>query len=112
MTRECVQRWKNVAKDDCALSCVGLDEDGVFSSYIRESEDRLGPKLLLLFEDDTPVRFTEDFGGGRGRIKLCPCPWTGDGRYNQVYGTHNRASEPPGPSGAPLFWFRREDLSL
>jgi hypothetical protein len=95
--RPSVVSWR----DDGALSYVCLDEEGVLSSYTRESEDRLGGKERLRFEDGNPVRFTEDFGGGRGRIKLCLCKWTGDGRYHLVYGTHNRASVPPGPGGAP-----------
>ena len=95
--RPAVVSWR----DDGALSYVCLDEEGVLSSYTRETEDRLGSKAHLTFEDGAPVRFTEDFGGGRGRIKLCLCKWTGDGRYHLVYGTHNRASVPPGPAGAP-----------
>lgn len=95
--RPAVVSWR----DDGALSYVCLDEDGILSSYRRESEDGLGAKEPLLFQEGTPVRFTEDFGGGRGRIKLCLCKWTGDGRYHLVYGTHNRASVPPGPGGAP-----------
>lgn len=95
--RPAVVSWR----DDGALDYVCLDEDAVLSSYTRESEDRLGSKTPLLFEDGTPVQFTEDFGGGRGRIKLCLCKWTGDGRYHLIYGTHNRASVPPGPTGAP-----------
>jgi hypothetical protein len=95
--RPSVVSWK----DDGALDYVCLDEDGVLTSYTRESEDRLGSRTPLLFEDGAPVQFTEDFGGGRGRIKLCLCKWTGDGRYHLIYGTHNRASVPPGPAGAP-----------
>jgi len=95
--RPSVARWGS----DTRLSYVCLDAEGVLSAYTRESAGSLGEKRQLLFEDGTPVRFTEDFGGGRGRIKLCVCPWTGDGRHHLIFGTHNRASVPPGSGGAP-----------
>ncbi len=55
----------------------------------------------MVFDDGSPVRFTEDFGGGLGRIRLCVCDWSGNGRYDILLGTHARASVPPGPGGMP-----------
>ena len=83
------------------LFYLTLDEDGVLASYERLSDTELGAKRRLAYEDGTEIRFTEDSGGGRGRIKLCVCDWNGDGRPDIVLGTHNRASMPPGPDGAP-----------
>ena len=95
--RPAVVAWK--ADDE--PSYVTLDADGVLASYRRHSETALGDKRPLCFADGTPVRFTEDFGGGLGRIKLCFCDWTGGGRQDLLIGTHSRASVPPGPAGMP-----------
>ncbi len=86
---------------DGSLSYVCLDENGVLASYRRETDTVLTDKRFLCFEDDLPIRFTEDFGGGLGRIKLCLCDWAGEGRYDLIVGTHSRASVPPRSGGAP-----------
>lgn len=86
---------------DGDLFYVCLDEDGVLASYRRFSDNELGEKRRLRFHNGAPVTFTEDSGGGRGRIKLCLCDWTGDGRFDLLFGCHSRASSPPGPAGAP-----------
>lgn len=86
---------------DGALAFVCLDADGMLVRYRRESDTVLVDPRPVCFADGAPIRFTEDFGGGRGRIKLCFCDWTGQGRRDLVIGTHSRASVPPGPEGAP-----------
>ncbi|WP_321342337.1 VCBS repeat-containing protein [Breoghania sp.] len=83
------------------LHYLTLDEEGCLADYRRESDTVLADKRLLHREDGAPIRFTEDVGGGRGRIKLCVCDWTGSGRYDLIIGTHARASVPPGPGGQP-----------
>ena len=87
--------------DDGLLSYVTLDESGILSSYDQATLTDLTDKRTLTWEDGEPIRFTEDVGGGLGRIKLCVCDWTGDGRYDLIIGTHGRASVPPGPNGYP-----------
>lgn len=94
------------------LSYVCLDEDGVLASYRRLSDTELGGKRRLCFEDGAPVTFTEDSGGGRGRIKLCACDWTGDRRIDLLFGCHSRASVPPGPTGAPRHTTQQAGLFL
>jgi len=83
------------------LHYLTLDEDGVLSDYRRLGEAELGDKRYLRWEDGTPIRFTEDVGGGRGRAKLCVSDWTMSGRLDLIVGTHARASVPPGPGGMP-----------
>jgi hypothetical protein len=83
------------------LHLVTLDADGVLTMYDRVSEVEVANMQPLLYADGTMVRFTEDFGGGRGRIKLCVCDWIGNGRLDIVFGTHSRASLPPGERGMP-----------
>jgi hypothetical protein len=95
-----------------ALSYVCLDEEGVLACYRRLSDRDLGGKRLLRFANGADITFTEDFGGGRGRIKLCLCDWTGDGRYDVIFGTHSRASVPPGLSGAPRHTTREAGVFL
>ena len=77
------------------LVLVTLDEDGVLSMFDKLSDTEVGNKRHLLYADGTLIRFTADFGGGRGRIKLCACDWTGSGRVDILFGTHNRAALPP-----------------
>jgi hypothetical protein len=84
-----------------ATQLVTLDADGILCAFEQLSDTVVGNKTPLLDADDRPIRFTEDFGGGRGRIKLTVCDWTGDGHLDIVYGTHNRASVPPDKSGIP-----------
>lgn len=86
---------------DGALHYVALDEEGRLSDYRRAGNTELTDKRFLTWENATPVTFTQDVGGGRGRVKLCICDWTGSGRYDLIVGTHARASLPPGPNGAP-----------
>ncbi|BCH27215.1 hypothetical protein MesoLjLb_70000 [Mesorhizobium sp. L-8-3] len=83
------------------LHYLCLDEDGVLSDYRRRSDTELSDKRHPRWSDGGEMRFTQDVGGGRGRVKLCACDWTGNGRIDLVIGTHARASVPPGPSGAP-----------
>ncbi len=95
--RPAVADWRR----DGRLSYVTLDEEGVLASYERLSDEELGTKRLLTYADGTPIRFTEDSGGGLGRIKLSIGDWTGNGRLDILFGTHNRASVPPGSAGMP-----------
>jgi hypothetical protein len=97
---------------DGVLSYVCLVENGLLASYRRFSDSSLTAKRLLRFADGTAVAFTEDFGGGRGRIKLCLCGWTGSGRYDLIIGTHSRASVPPGSGGAPRHTTRQAGVLL
>lgn len=84
-----------------ALHYVALDEDGALANYRRESDTVLADKRLLTWESGEVIRFTEDVGGGRGRVKLCLCDWEGSGTHDIILGTHARASVPPGPGGQP-----------
>jgi hypothetical protein len=83
------------------LCYVCLDEDAVLSSYRKAGETELADKMHLTWQDGEPIRFTEEFGGGRGRMKFCACDWTGNGLPDLLVGTHKNASIPPGPSGIP-----------
>jgi hypothetical protein len=83
------------------LDYVCLDQTGLLAAYARASETGLGDKTLLRFADGQPVAFTEDYGGGRGRIKLCLYDWTGSGMPDLIIGTQRSASVPPGPGGIP-----------
>jgi hypothetical protein len=83
------------------LHYVALDEEGRLSDFRRASDTELIDKRFLTWANGIPVTFTEDVGGGRGRVKLCLCDWTGTGRIDLIVGTHARASMPPGPTGAP-----------
>jgi len=80
---------------------VCLDGEGFLSSYPQESPADLGPPVLLRYSNGDPIAVTEDYGGGRGRVKLCICDWTGDGLPDVLVGTQHRASLPPGPGGLP-----------
>jgi len=82
---------------------VCLDENGLLADYGRAASDptALTDKRILRYADGAPIAFTEDHGGGRGRIKLAACDWTGEDRGDLLVGTHARASIPPGPTGAP-----------
>ncbi len=92
------------------LSYVCLDEEARLSTYWKASDTELMGKRLLRFEWGDPVTFTEDFGGGRGRIKLRVYDWTGDGRYDIMAGTHSSASIPP--QGIPRRDFHRATVVL
>jgi len=83
------------------LSYVCLDEVGFLAAYAKVGEAELDDKTLLRFADGEPIAFTEDYGGGRGRIKLCLCDWTGNGLPDLIIGTQRSASIPPGPRGIP-----------
>jgi hypothetical protein len=80
---------------------VCVDGDGVLVDFARRNAETLEAKRRLSYADGTPIRFTEDRGGGLGRVKLAVCDWTGSGRGDLLVGTHARASIPPGPAGAP-----------
>ncbi len=86
---------------DGQLHYLCLDEEGKLSDFKRVSNTELSSKRHLRFEDGTTVEFTEDVGGGRGRVKLCVCDWNATGTYDLIVGTHARASLPPGPCGQP-----------
>lgn len=86
---------------DGQLHYLCLDEDGVLSDFRRESCTVLTDKRHLRWENGHTVTFTEDVGGGRGRVKLCACDWDGTGTLDLIVGTHARASLPPGPGGQP-----------
>ncbi|MCW2307345.1 FG-GAP repeat domain-containing protein [Rhodobium gokarnense] len=86
---------------DGRLHYVALDDDGCLCDFERESDTVLVNKRLLSFESGDVVRFTNDVGGGRGRVKLCLCDWFGTGTYHLIVGTHARASVPPGPESPP-----------
>jgi hypothetical protein len=92
------------------LHYVALDEEGRLSDYRREGDTVLADKRYLCWQDGTPVTFTEDVGGGRGRVKLCFCDWTGSGRLDLIVGTHARASLPPGKGGAPRWTTRQAGI--
>lgn len=97
---------------DGNLSYVVLDEAGVLASYARASDTELTDKRLLKWETGEPITFTRDVGGGRGRMKLCACDWTGDGRIHFLVGTHARACVPPGPGGQPRYTTRQSAILL
>lgn len=97
---------------DGQLSYLCLDESGLLACYRRVSDTVLGDKTLLSFDGGEVIRFTEDFGGGLGRIKLCVCDWTGDGRYDLLFGSHSRGSVPPGPDGAPRHTTKQAGIFL
>jgi len=80
---------------------VCADGDGVLVDFARRDGAALDGKRRLCYADGTPIAFTEDRGGGLGRVKLAVCDWSGSGRGDLLVGTHARASVPPGPNGAP-----------
>lgn len=86
---------------DGQLHYVCLDERGRLSDFRKQTNTQLHEKRHLTWEDGTIVEFTEDVGGGRGRVKLCVCDWNESGAFDLIVGTHARASLPPGPSGEP-----------
>ncbi|MCB1493830.1 MAG: VCBS repeat-containing protein, partial [Rhodobiaceae bacterium] len=96
--RPAVVDWRG----DGSLHYLALDEEGRLSDFRRRSDTVLADKTLLTWEDGSVMRFTVDVGGGRGRVKLCVCDWTGTGRLDLIIGTHARACVPPDPqTGAP-----------
>ena len=95
--RPAVVDWLN----DGQLHYIVLDEEGRLSDYQQQSNTVLHNKRHLKWADGEIIQFTDDVGGGRGRIKLCISDWTGTGRFDLIVGTHARASLPPGPEGAP-----------
>ncbi|MCQ0986049.1 FG-GAP repeat domain-containing protein [Jiella marina] len=95
--RPAVADWRG----DGALHYVALDEDGLLSDFRRQSDTELADKRHLRWDDGEIIAFTVDVGGGRGRVKLCLCDWEGEGRIDLIFGTHARASVPPGPKGMP-----------
>lgn len=87
---------------DGRLHYLALDEDGVLCDWRRASDTELVDKRVLRWETGEAMRFTVDVGGGRGRVKLCPCDWEGAGRIDLIFGTHARACVPPdAKTGAP-----------
>jgi hypothetical protein len=86
---------------DGQLHYLCLDDLGRLSDFKKLSKTELHEKRHFTWEDGTVVTFTEDVGGGRGRVKLCVCDWNERGRFDLIVGTHARASLPPGPKGEP-----------
>lgn len=86
---------------DGQLHYVVLDENGILSDFQRASNTVLEQKRHLTWEDGSAIEFTEDVGGGRGRVKLCICDWNDNGVFDLIVGTHARASLPPGSNGQP-----------
>lgn len=80
---------------------VCVDAAGSLVDFAQAGPDLLDGKRWLRYAGGTPIEFTEDRGGGLGRVKLAVCDWTGSGRGDLLVGTHARASLPPGPAGAP-----------
>ncbi len=80
---------------------VCVDADGLLADFAQADWDVLEHKRRLRYADGAPIAFTEDHGGGLGRVKLGVCDWTGSGLGDLLVGTHARASLPPGPAGAP-----------
>ena len=95
--RPAVVDWQ----DNGQLHYVALDEEGRLSDYQRHTNSELINKRFLTWKNNSPIEFTQDLGGGRGRIKLCICDWDDCGRYDLIVGTHARASLPPNDKGAP-----------
>ena len=85
------------------LHYLTLDENGVLSDFKRYSDTVLVEKKILRWVNGGEMMFTQDVGGGRGRVKLCICDWTGDGLFDIIVGTHARASVPPEKNGGPRF---------
>lgn len=86
---------------DGKLSYVTLDEVGELASYSKSQDNHLASKTPIFWETGGAIRFTDDVGGGRGRMKFCAGDWTGSGTTDLIVGTHARASVPPGLSGVP-----------
>jgi len=80
---------------------VCVDATGTLVDFAQAGPDALDAKRWLRYASGAPIEFTEDRGGGLGRVKLAVCDWTGSGRGDLLVGTHARASLPPGSTGAP-----------
>jgi tetrahydromethanopterin S-methyltransferase subunit B len=91
---------------------ITLDEAGLLSDYKRLSSTELHEKTHLRWENGEKMAFTEDVGGGQGRVKFCICDWTGNGVFDIIVGTHCKASIPPGPSGQPRHTTRQAGIFL
>ena len=86
---------------DGVLHYVALDAAGLLTDYRRVSDTELSDPTHLCWQDGSPISFTPDVGGGRGRVKLVICDWTGTGRLDLIVGTNARTCLPPGKTGAP-----------
>lgn len=104
--RPAVVDWRG----DGTLHFVALDAQGQLTDYRRASDTVLTDPTPLCWEDGTPVTFTPDVGGGRGRIKLVLCDWTGTGRIDLIVGSNARSCLPPGPIGAPRHTTRQAGI--
>jgi hypothetical protein len=80
---------------------VCLDVAGQLVDFAKAGDDVLDDQRVLRYTTGAPIEFTEDRGGGLGRVKLAVCDWTGSGLGDLLVGTHARAALPPGPGGAP-----------
>lgn len=91
---------------------IALDEKGFLSDYKRRSKTELHQKTHLKWENGERMSFTQDVGGGQGRVKFCICDWTGNGVFDIVVGTHCKASIPPGPTGQPRHTTKQAGIFL
>lgn len=89
-TRPAVVDWSGAG----VLHYMTLDEEGLLCDYRRVSNTELADKRELRWENGETMTFTEDVGGGRGRVKLCICDWESAGRNDLIFGVHARGSLP------------------
>ncbi|MFN3147286.1 MAG: FG-GAP repeat domain-containing protein [Paracoccaceae bacterium] len=92
------------------LHYVTLDAEGRLTDYTRATDTVLTDPRALCWEDGSAITFTPDTGGGRGRVKLVLCDWTGTGRIDLIVGTNARSCLPPGAGGAPRHTTRQAGI--
>ena len=101
-----------VYRDGSRVLYLCLDEEGTLSLFIRINPDEVRFVTYPCFVDGNSVRFTEDRGGGLGRVKLVAVDWYNSGAVDLIVGTHARASVPPGPRGIPLHTHKQATVLL
>lgn len=104
--RPAVVNWLS----DGQLHYVALDAEGQLADWRRTSDTVLAEKRLLRWQNGSAINFTPDVGGGRGRVKLVLCDWTGTGRIDLIVGGNARTCLPPGPTGAPRHTTRQAGI--
>ena len=87
-----------------------LDAEGRLTDYSRADDTVLTDPRPRCWSNGTAVTFTPDVGGGRGRVKLVLCDWTGSGRIDLIVGGNARTCLPPGPGGAPRHTTRQAGI--